>query len=132
MQWRGSSRKDRRSYHGPSSSARQVHQQGVNCRNGSAAALVLGKARDCVAESIPSPQHIPATSFPLSAVSPSFSLHRQVVRLRPPPLVRPMAVLGEYVWLVVVGAFVSFGFGFGTGRFNSRSSSLHACALHRR
>jgi len=26
-----------------------------------------------------------------------------------------MAVLEEYVWLVVVGAFVAFGFGFGTG-----------------
>lgn len=26
-----------------------------------------------------------------------------------------MAALDEYVWLVVVGAFVAFGFGFGTG-----------------
>lgn len=26
-----------------------------------------------------------------------------------------MAVLEEYLWLVVVGAFVAFGFGFGTG-----------------
>lgn len=26
-----------------------------------------------------------------------------------------MAVLEEYVWLVVVGAFVAFGFGWGTG-----------------
>lgn len=25
------------------------------------------------------------------------------------------AALDEYVWLVVVGAFVAFGFGFGTG-----------------
>jgi len=26
------------------------------------------------------------------------------------------AALEEYVWLVVVGAFVAFGFGFGTGK----------------
>ncbi|KAG6558217.1 hypothetical protein Mapa_000400 [Marchantia paleacea] len=26
-----------------------------------------------------------------------------------------MAILEEYPWLVIVGAFVAFGFGFGTG-----------------
>lgn len=34
-----------------------------------------------------------------------------------------MAVLDEYVWLVVVGAFVAFGFGWGTGELY-----LHDCA----
>lgn len=34
-----------------------------------------------------------------------------------------MAVLEDYVWLVVVGAFVAFGFGFGTGMMHAHFNS---------
>lgn len=36
-----------------------------------------------------------------------------------------MAVLDEYLWLVVVGAFVAFGFGFGTGMAHAVDSGSY-------
>lgn len=32
-----------------------------------------------------------------------------------------MAVLDEYKWLVVMGAFVAFGFAWGTGKLSTNS-----------
>lgn len=40
-----------------------------------------------------------------------------------------MAVLSEYLWLVVVGAFVAFGFGWGTGESHSAQDNVPAFLL---